>query len=335
MKSRKLYICLTYYHILVTLVKEIDNRDDVDIVICNTIPEYERISESLLNSGIFKNVFLFDEKYYQMNNPLEKKQLGKIGKLLSGWKIRKAISPPSGLLIKSYNDINIFNDTANIAYYIRANGVYYNLLEDAKDSYKVLDKYMEIDYEKSLKQKLFGFALETLYYYGKSKYSKMIEVNDDQGLKVPPEKIVVSNKQVMFGSLNDEQKKRIFEIFMYGKEQEISYDSRAVLILTQPLFEDGIVKAVDVQKDIYRDIIDSYCEGERIFIKPHPRDNFDYPKYFEFATIMNKDLPTEILEFNSKVKFRKAITVTSTSIFGIDFIDEKVYLGFDWLSKYQ
>lgn len=335
MKKKKLYICLTYYHILVTLVKEIDTDDEVDIVICNTIPEYDRISKSIKKSGIFKNLFIFDEKHYQMNNPLGDNNLGKIGVIFSSRKIRKAISLPSELLIHSYNDINIFNDAANIGYYLRANKVYYNLLEDAKDSYKVLGQYMEINYEKSFKQRIFGFAFETLYYHGKSKYSKTIEVNDDQDLKIPPEKLVVSNKRVMFGSLNNEQKKRIFEIFMDGTEQEILYDSGAVLILTQPLFEDDMVKTADIQKDIYTEIIEMYCSGERVFIKPHPRDNFDYTKNFEFATIVNKNLPTEVLEFNPKVKFRKAITVTSSSIHGIEFIDEKEYLGFDWLSKYQ
>lgn len=333
--NKKLYICLTYYHILVTLVKEIDSADEVDIVICNTIPEYDRISESLKDSGIFNNIFFFDEKYYQLNNPLDGIKFGKLDVFFSNRKIRKAIPLPSKLLLHSYDDINIFNDAANIGYSLRANKIYYNLLEDAKNSYKVLDQYMEINYEKSLKKKILGFAHETLYYHGKSKFSKIVEVNDDHGLKIPQEKIIVKNKRLMFDTLSTEQKERIFEIFMHGSEQQITYDSGATLILTQPLFEDGIVKTADVQKEIYSNIIEMYCRGERIFIKPHPRDNFDYTKHFQFATMLNKNLPTEVLEFKPKVTFRKAITVTSSSIQGIEFIEDKVYLGFDWLSKYQ
>ena len=79
-------------------------------------------------------------------------------------------------------------------------------------------------------------------------------------------------------------------------------------------------------------MIKSYCkEYKNIIIKPHPRDEVEYN--FENCITIDKAIPIEILNFNKNIKIDKAITVFSTAIDGIDFVKEKINLGFDYIKK--
>ncbi|MGN7385515.1 polysialyltransferase family glycosyltransferase [Sporosarcina sp. SAFN-015] len=334
MKNNRVYICFTYYHVLVTLVKEISNIGEADIVICDTIPGYMKLFHSLKGTRSFKNVYTFSEKKYRKSN-VEKRRFSKIELVFTNYKYKKMIKPNFELKKNTYKEVNIYNDWTYLGYYLRANRIYYNLLEDAMDSYKVLKNYIEIDYKKSLRNRIFGFVYETLYFHGKSKYSKIVEVNNEKDLEIPREKIRVKDKKEMFSKLTEEQKKQIYMIFTMDDDEESSLHGDSVLILSQPLFEDGIVQTKEIQRKVYQDIIDAYCDDLNIFIKPHPRDNFNYRDNFINVRVMNKDLPSEILNFNPNIKYKKAITVTSTSLNSIDFVDDKVYFGFEWLRKYQ
>lgn len=331
MQSSRIYICFTYYHVLISIIKEISNNAEADIVICDTIPDSEKLIESLIKSKIFNNVFKFSEKKYKNSN-LDKRRFGRFKVLFINNKYKKMIKPSFQLRV--YKEVNIFNDWTYLGYYLRASKIYYNLLEDATDSYKVLDHYVEINYKKKLIHKVFGFALETSYFHGKSKYSKFVEVNDGNGINIPKEKIRVNSKKEMFRKLTEAQKKRIYAIFIDNEIEGTNLNKNSTIILSQPLFEDSMVQSEEIQKKVYQDIIDLYCKDDEVFIKPHPRDNFEYEKEFCNVKVINKNIPTEILDFNPNTKFTKAITVSSTSINGINFVDEKINLGFDWLKKY-
>jgi len=334
MKKSSVYICFTYYHILVSIVKEINkvNNKLVDIIICSTIPNYELISKSLEKTNIFSEIIFFDEKKYQINDPLGKKKISTFDFLFFNSFVKKNIIVD--FKIKGfYKEVNIYNDATNLGYYLRANRIYYNLLEDAKDSYKVLKNYMKINYRKKLKYNFFSF--ETYFYHGKSKFSKFVEVNDSNGLQIPMKKVLVENKKQMFEKLTNEQKMIIYQIFIPNDDVPIDCNYQSVLILTQPLFQDNLVKSKEIHKQIYKDILLNYCKNSKVFIKPHPRDDFDYFNNFLNVVVIDKDIPIEILNFNQKVKFKTAITVSSSSIYGIEFISQLIYLGFEWLKNYK
>ncbi|MDF2946610.1 MAG: hypothetical protein K0S51_1289 [Bacillales bacterium] len=336
MINKKLYICFTFYHVLVTLMKEISSDYTADIVICDTIPEYEGLIDSLKDSGIFNNVYEFKEKKYQESGFLNFKRFIRVRNLFVNQIIKKNINPSFELKKSTYSEVNIFNDWTYIGYYLRANKIYYNLLEDAKDSYKVLGNYFKIDYYKPFKHRLLSRIFETQFFHGKSKYSKVVEVNSADGISIPKDKLRITPKDNMFKNLTNEDKIKIYNIFMSDKVSP-TLEQNSILILTQPLFEDKIVKFSEIQKNVYEIIINEYCieKGLNPVIKPHPRDNFNYELEFSNIKVINKNLPTEILNFNPQIKFAKAITVTSSSIGGIDFVDEKISLGFEWLRQFQ
>jgi hypothetical protein len=335
-KKESVYICLTYYHVLITIIKEINKNAEkkVDIVICSTIPNYQKLISSLNRSSIFSKVIFFDEKKYQIEKPLQRNIYGKLHFLFFNHYIKKKIIVDFKIK-KVYKEVNIFNDAANIGYYLRAKKIFYNLLEDGYDHYKILKNYIKIEYnDKKFRHRFFSF--ESYFYHGNSKYSKIVEVNDSDGLDIPKEKIIVNKKKDMFDKLNETDKKKIYSIFILDDfPMNLFLKTKKVLLLTQPFYNDGMLKTESSQIRLYNDIIKRYLSSSIVFIKPHPRDEVSYKTLSKVCQIVDKNIPIEVLNFNDKIKFNTVVTVSSSSIHGIDFVDEKIFLGLDFLKKYD
>lgn len=334
MKTRSIYICHTVYHLLIAIVKEIQLDRKVDLVLCDTIPNSNELLETMIHFEVFDQVYYFSETKYSKDDFQKSKYLGKIGFLFSSQKIKRIIKPNFPINDAIYSEINIFNDKTYFGMFLRVHHLYYNLLEDGKDCFKLITHNFIQPKYRNWKQILFKFAYDPFESMGASKYSRIIEVNDSEGLKFPASKLRVYRKQELFALLNESSKLAIYRLFIGEKKLPNIQQIDTVLILTQPFFDYGMVKSRDVQEAIYRDIINTYCIGRRIVIKAHPRDNFPYSDVFQNIIELDQSIPIEVLNFNSEMHFRLAITVTSTSISDLSFVDEKVYLGQNWLSRY-
>ena len=101
-----------------------------------------------------------------------------------------------------------------------------------------------------------------------------------------------------------------------------------ILILTDPLC------TLDVRERIFRDIIAMYEPEGTIFLKPHPRDELDYRKLFAEYPQFDATVPMEMLNFFPGLRFKKVVAVL-TEIKAIQFADEVVRLGEDFMDKYE
>ena len=55
---KKIYICHTFYHVLITLMKEIKNKNqDSDILLSDSIPNYKELGKNIEESNIMKNIY--------------------------------------------------------------------------------------------------------------------------------------------------------------------------------------------------------------------------------------------------------------------------------------
>jgi hypothetical protein len=107
---------------------------------------------------------------------------------------------------------------------------------------------------------------------------------------------------------------------------------KTVLLIPQPIFINDFEK----QAKMYKDILKKYNNSDyMIYIKPHPRDTLNYKKYFTESTVLEKYFPLEVLNLNQKFHFDIAITVFSTSIDVLEFVDQKIVLGMDFLDSYR
>ena len=64
----------------------------------------------------------------------------------------------------------------------------------------------------------------------------------------------------------------------------------------------------------------------RSIIKTHPRDTTDYQALFPGAVILERTMPSEVLNFCLPGKFRRAVTVQSWVLRGFTAAEENIFL---------
>jgi hypothetical protein len=91
---------------------------------------------------------------------------------------------------------------------------------------------------------------------------------------------------------------------------------------------------MDVRKKLFSDIIDEYKDENRVIIKPHPRDTLDYEGAFPETVVVRDRFPMEVLGDIEGFEVDKVISVI-TQMDNVYFAKEIVYLGLDFLDKYE
>lgn len=113
----------------------------------------------------------------------------------------------------------------------------------------------------------------------------------------------------------------IKKIFNITREDEALLLESETIILTQP-FND-IVQSEEEIIRIYKDIYNHF-PNEKKLIKTHPRDTIDYRRFFD--KVYYKPCPIELLLLIGG-KFKKAITISSSSILSFPHDTKKIFIG--------
>ena len=173
---------------------------------------------------------------------------------------------------------------------------------------------------------------------GYSKYCLDMEVNDISVLEYPCPKYIEKARKELTKQLSEEGKKILTSIFIENREslekavKEDGGRKRRILVLTEPLCD------LETRKRIFEDIIEEYqqVEGEQatVLLKPHPRDVLDYQKIFPEHIVLDGKFPMEILNYVDGLVFDKVISVFTVPS-AIQFAKEKVFLGEDFMDKYE
>ena len=118
------------------------------------------------------------------------------------------------------------------------------------------------------------------------------------------------------------KKTYILTIFFFFLEL-IDYAKQAdVMILTQPFRED-----CGLTDEEYIEIYKPYIQNsKKVVIKPHPRDKFDFDKYFPTIPVLRTYIPMQLLNFMG-VMPHIAVTVNSTAISSLPNNVEKIMIG--------
>ena len=148
------------------------------------------------------------------------------------------------------------------------------------------------------------------------------------------DKVEIVDLKEKWNKLPKEKKEQILNIFNIDKNEleMLSKDKEKILLLTQPLSEDGYISE-DEKIKMYKDILME--RGiKKIYIKKHPRETTDYKKIFKDKKVevvnISKEFPVELLPLLG-INFDKSITIFSTSAFffkkygKVEFIGTKKY----------
>lgn len=324
MKS-ELYICNTYYHLLISLIKCLRSKNKCTIMLSSDIKNQclfqdENLKSRIENSKICDQVIVFNhsDKEIKLNK-------NKIAKVIYIMKCAKNYN----LQLRKYDDIYIFYETCLIGRILNLNNIKYNLIEDGTDFYKKNSHRLIVKRNfKNLVRKIIKF-----YPFATSPNIKSIEVNDRSGLENIGYNLIEVPKKSLLDSLTMVEKEKIINIFLPNGLPKFKRDN-VDLLITQPLSEDRILSNEKTKIELYRTIIKKYSKSDNILIKIHPRETTNYSEYFPGYAIIDVPFPIEIINF-FPVKINRVITISSTSLDLIQNCNERIYIGWDFLKKYK
>lgn len=307
-----LYICTTYYHVYITLLKQLNNPVLADMVICDDIPEGNDLTEKIASTSLFEHVWFVKE--------------GKLpeirGRNVLDWILfqhrrrYQTIRPLLPFHEENYTDIYIYHDGTPLGMYLNDAKTAYHLIED---SYNFYQRIRETPQAKLLKPHNWKFWIRKMlnagyFPLGESKYVIDIEVNQNKDLQMCGKPIVEAPRKRMESCLTKTDHRIISEIFGHNTIPKITEHS--ALLLTEPLFADGVCTSLEEQVLLYEKICKRLNKEKfDIFIKPHPRDQADYSGLN--VLVVDRYFPIEIWNFALVNDFARAVAVSSSAIFNV------------------
>ena len=332
MKTEKyLFICNTYYHILIAIIKTLLSGIDSSIFISNSwndrsIFDDKKFIKRLKETNIFRNVICFDiyEEYSNLIN-IDKK----INNIIKYYMIRDSNKKFENILNK-FDKIYLFNDTTFIGRIVNLQNIKYYLIEDGLDCYK---NNRDIIISKNDLYHFFRKKILGMPDMGCSQNVISIEVNDKEDIFIHDKDIIELPRTELFSRVSREDKKSIVNIFI----PDLDYNgiNNLSLLITQPLYQDDIICSEDEQINLYQNIVDKYLKNDNFIIKTHPRERIDYNKIISNnkKILLEMKFPIEVLNFIPDLKFNKVITISSTSIELINNCEEKITLGWNYIDN--
>jgi len=331
----RIYVCHTLYHVYVSLLKEfvINDNTKADIVLSTVYQKNWDIVEGLKNSKIFNEVHILNERYYQDIEGLDKYKknhnniiINMISRMIFTKKFGKAEGRYIDIDFRKYKDIYVFCDSDPIGYYLNYNHIYYHAVEDGLDCLKRFDA-AHYDNRGSFKLKAFLAKHNFIFIQnGYSKYCIDMEVNDKSIFDYEFDKYKEVPRQALLEKISNEQKEKALKIFLPDADEikkVLSECEDCVLFLTEAFPKDD----ESVRINVCKEILEKYCKGKKVLIKPHPADDINYDKMFPECVTIRGRFPIEVLNFLSDIHFSKGISIISSALDAINFVDEKINIG--------
>jgi hypothetical protein len=332
--EKNIFVCYTPFHILISLlISFILNRDNNES--CDIVIGQDHFNDACDIIKMIKNNIYWINNVYGIN---DKKVARKINKLNS--LIRKTIkllyfksfyedNEPEVGRIKINNNCRIFlfHDSPLLSlYFLKSSGNDYFLVEDGKGNYINKKDF----FKKNNYRKIFGF------YNSMGRHPKIKKILVQHPRDLPKDiqkKGLKLDLDYMINNISREKEKRMVCNVFPGYEEFsstfIKYNNskKKILLLTQPLSEDGLVDENEKVK-YYGEIVKKYINEYIIFLKPHPRENTEYSKYFDrMVIILPKLFPVELFRFNKNIIFDIGISYSSSAIDNLSCIRDKITLN--------
>ena len=307
-----LYICTTYYHIYITLLKLLTKPSDADLVVCDDIPTGEELAHRIKQAGLFRHVWFVRQRQL----PEERGQNLLDWVLFQHRRRYRVIRPMLPFQVEAYQDIYIYHDGTPLGMYLEDAGKPYHLVEDSLNFYQRLRNTPQASL---LRPHNWKFKVRKLLHsgyfpLGESPYVKDIEVNENKSLQITGKPIVELPRVQMEQKIDSEQWNLILQIF--GHPELPAMGSGTALLLTEPLCLDGVCSTMEEQLNIYQKMLDALQKGGfQVVIKPHPRDCGDYDAFG--IQVLDKNFPIELLERCLKEPLGCVAAVSSSAVFSI------------------
>lgn len=350
-KSR-LYVCHTFYHVYVAILKEMKLARNMpagayqkaDIALSAISTDFENLGDRLTKTAIFDTVIALDEKREDFFPELAKYRKNyssilrhMVNRMIFTKKLAKCEIPYMRVIdFAAYGDIYVFCDSDPVGYYLNYRHIYYHAVEDGLDCLKNLDDaYVANQGHFRLKT---WFSRHNLIFImnGWGKYCIDMEINDRSVVPTDCSRFVEEPRKPLEKALTPEQKKLVIKAFVDDADSLMEQlkpsceGEEFACFLTEPHPVD-----VEARKRVCLDVIEKYCKGYRVLIKPHPRDLIDYTALCPDAVVLRGRFPVEVLNFFEGLHIKKAVSIVTTALNNMDFVDEKLNLGASFWDAYE
>lgn len=344
-RKSRIYVCHTYYHVYVSILKEFSlskqEQGTATLVLSKLSTNFEKLTERVAASGVFAEIYEYDEKRQDAFPELAKYCVeGKnivtnmIRRIIMTKKFGKLCEQDIPVNFEEYKDVYVYCDIDPIGYYLNWKHIPYHAMEDGVNCLKHFN-FARYDNRGFFPLKAFMSSKLNLIFIqdGFGKYCIDMEVNDLSVIQHPYSKYVEVSRQALVDRLTLEEKEIILRVFVrdfdtINRQIQESIGQDIIMILTEPLCD------LKTRERIFRDLIAEYEKEGKIYIKPHPRDELDYQTLFSQYPQFDGTVPMEMLNFFEGFKVKKIVSVF-TELDEIQFADEMIRLGSDFMDKYE
>lgn len=303
----RLYICSTYYHVYITLLKQFAAPEGTDLVVCDDIPTGEKLTERLSATGLFRHVWYVEQSKLpevRGKNPLD-------WVLFQHRRRFRTVRPMLPFDLDNYRDVYIFHDGTPLGMYLTDAKHPYHLVEDALNLYQRILDTAQADQLRphTLKFRIRKLLNSGYFPLGESRFVVDVEVNENRKLQIRLPNVVELPRNQFKECLTEKDHQILLDIF--GCPELDLIDAHSALVLTEPLYGD---RNMEEQISIYQKLVETLkMDGYSVILKPHPRDRADYTSLG--IQVMQREFPVELLSYLPKMNFACAAAVSSFSIF--------------------
>ncbi len=310
-----LYICHTAYQVLVDLLRASRAPGGPHtMVLSAAVADVRALAARLDATGVVRTRVVDETRWP-----------GTVTGPLAAWRSRRAFEKLCGWALDraQYETIYIHNDWSVLGRYLQDCRAGYVLCEDTfgstlgPDQHLVTDQRAAPDFAR--KQRTGKGYL----YWGDSPWCRAVESEDAARCTLfGPDKLVTDSKGALLAGLTDDEKALVRRVFLTRPLPEKA--EGATLLLPRSFVADGLMTQAE-QDAMFRAVAARYAVGP-LFIKTHPRDTTDYQALFPDAVVLERTMPSEVLNFCLPFTFRRAVTVQSFVLRGFTAAEEKILL---------
>lgn len=310
-----LYICHTAYQVLVDLLRagRAEGKPHT-LVLSAAVADVQALAARLDKTGVVRTVLVDETRWLgTVTGPLADLRARRAFEKLCGWKLERS----------RYENIYIHNDWSVLGRYLQDCHAGYILCEDTFGSTLGPDQHLVTDQRAAPDFARKQHTGKGYLYWGDSPWCKQVESEDAARCTLfGPDKMVTDSKAALLQSLTDEEKAMVRSVFLTQPLPEQA--EGATLLLPRSFVADGLMTQ-ERQDAMFRAVAARYAVGP-LFIKTHPRDTTDYQELFPDAVILERTMPSEVLNFCLPFTFRRAVTVQSFVLRGFTAAEEKIHL---------
>ncbi len=316
-----LYHVSTVYQLLACIVHKLAyyEDEDCDILIMEYIVaenEREQLQSRLEETGWFRSVWLLPEQKltFQRGGTLDErstpKQIKKIAEKIADSFAAWWQEDPH-----KYRKIYVGSDHWSFGTYLLVREIPYYYLEDASGMLSQEERYLSI-----IKRINMTCYIIVMHYNGIGRSDLVIEKLCDLRNQMPGFEDPKAVDFSIYHTLKYEIPQRIEAVLKFYQVTPVRVGAgeRCSIFLTQHL-KTLSIRILDMQELLSTLLIDYFCTGHQLIVKPHPKDCWlNYNRIFPDAMVLPNDFPAELLPFIMEGQQPDtAITASSTSIGGM------------------